>query len=288
MANPYLATSRRLRCDYLLGIRGWGLILYGALPASLAALGAVTWPKVQLPYSVAVLPLIFVVGMIPIFVVYLLVRQRLKAWYLMQDQLTSRSLVLTVAIFLTSTLVGEAAAIIQGKHELVPLPRYMKLATPAKLQPIGEALLLAIVFMIGSSTLFLAAAKEDSGLPALPSKDFASDVKTLRESLTAIGSDPVWGPARGAGSPQLAARIRGAIDVAGRLIASTRVGSARRGLFESVAADLERLESARGMVAQAAVRWDDFFAANLNGQLAEADQPVRDAVQRLKGIADRA
>ena len=39
MSLEYLESNRWLKIDYLFGLRVWGLVLYGILPASLAALG---------------------------------------------------------------------------------------------------------------------------------------------------------------------------------------------------------------------------------------------------------
>ena len=179
--SSYLHSNRRLRYDYQLGLRGWGLVIYGVLPASLATLGArvpiLPGESRELVFALAVL------GVAPLAVLYLLIRQRLAHWYLSPDYLGSRSAVTTALIFLLSSAVCGAAGLANGEYVILPARQWLSLGPDGPWPAIGKSSLLGLVVLVGSSTLFLIAVKDVGGLPALPSKQFVERLRSLRDAL---------------------------------------------------------------------------------------------------------
>src|SRR5438552_16300139 len=88
--------------DQLLGLRSWGLILYGALPASLSLLGIL---DVKVGSLDKLLP-ILLVSLLPLSLTFLLIRARQRDWYLTTDYLNLRSSITTFLIVVSATLIS--------------------------------------------------------------------------------------------------------------------------------------------------------------------------------------
>src|ERR1051326_7285094 len=192
--NAYFATNRWLKLDYLLGLRAFGLIVYGALPASLGALGAFKTPDQSVLDSKigvsAIIP-ISVVALIPVVLTFALVRQRLANWYLLPVYLNVRAVVITVGIILISSVVVFATGFLVGTYQLIPVSTWKNLSVLEKLRPALECLLLSFAYLVGSSTLFLTVVKEDGSLPLLPAKQEVDDLRSLRASLKEALTNPL-------------------------------------------------------------------------------------------------
>ena len=181
---PHLRENPWLALDYRLGLRGAGLILYGALPASLGALGALKAPEQgALQFGRSGIIFIVLVALIPVSVTFLLTRQRLGSWYLLADDLNLRSLLITAEILVASTLVCIATRALSKPDIQQAVAEWWALPFWTHANAIGHAILLAVAYLVASSTLFLTVIKEDSGLPLLPKKDVLTNEIELRKQL---------------------------------------------------------------------------------------------------------
>jgi len=179
-----LRSNRPLRWDQRLGVRGSGLIVYGALPASLSALGVVKVPEqANLPLSGSSIPFIAVVALAPVVLTFVLTRQRMAAWYVLSDYLILRAVLNTLGIVVASTAVCLAARALTKPDIGAALSQWLGLGLAKQANTVGHALLLSLAFLVGSSTLFLTVIKEDSGLPLLPKKDRLVAETELRKNL---------------------------------------------------------------------------------------------------------
>jgi hypothetical protein len=184
MIATQLRGNFALHWDYRLGLRGAGLIVYGALPASLSALGVVKVPEqAALPLSVPSVPFIAVVALAPVVLTFVLTKQRMAAWYVLADYLWLRSILITLGIVVASTAVCLAARALTKPDIGAALHEWLGLALAKQANTVGHALLLSLAFLVGSSTLFLTVIKEDSGLPLLPAKDRLAQETELRKRL---------------------------------------------------------------------------------------------------------
>src|ERR1041384_1214291 len=183
-----------LPLDHLFGLRAYGLVVYGALPASLGALGAFKPPDqatLSSRIGFAALPYICAVALIPVVLTYVLVRQRLANWYLLRDYLWVRAVAITTAIIAVSSLVCAANGLLLGTFRWVGIRGWWTTPFHDKAWPIGVCLLLSFAYLVGSSTLFLTVVKEDGNLPLLPSRDEVDNVAGLRQSLRDISTSEI-------------------------------------------------------------------------------------------------
>lgn len=171
--------------DLVVGLRGWGLILYGVLPANLALLGFV---EIKLSASSLILLLLPIVVFLPLVTTFLLIRNRHKDWYLTTKLLNTRSFIVTLVILLLASLISGLSGIIHGRY-LVSLAYF---GTMSHLATIAESFLMAVGSLVLSSTLFLTILTKDSDFPGLPSTDFVRLAKTIRESLRGLQASQVW------------------------------------------------------------------------------------------------
>src|SRR5262249_29500568 len=148
-------------------------------------------PKFKPGSAELLLPLL-TMSLVPLLVLYLLLRQRLAAFYLLSVGLTTRTVVMTLGILFTSSVISGAAAVVHGRYELISVPKLWNGASGFMWRPILEAYLLGIVALIGSSTLFMTAVKDAGGLPGLPSAEFVKEISSLRTALAGIQGHAVW------------------------------------------------------------------------------------------------
>lgn len=171
--------------DLVFGLRGWGLILYGVLPANLALLGVL---EVKLAKIADLIPFLLPVVLLPMLTTFLLIRNRHKDWYLTTRFLNTRSLIVTLVILLLASLISGVSGIIHGQY-VVSLSEF---GTKGHLATIAESFLMAVGSLVLTSTLFLTILTKDSDFPGLPSTDFVKLVKTIRESLKQLQVSGVW------------------------------------------------------------------------------------------------
>jgi hypothetical protein len=178
--------------DQILGLRSWGLIMYGALPASLSLLGFLEvkmelFKKVKLS-NVWMLMAILVVSSLPVLLTFLLVRARQKEWYFTSDYLNLRSLITTLLIMLVSTLISGAAGIIRGDFVF----SLDNITDAAHRSAMVESFLIGIASLVLSSTIFATILTKGADLPGLPSTTYVSLINGIRQQLIAIRRSQVW------------------------------------------------------------------------------------------------
>src|SRR5262252_5985692 len=137
-----------VKADLVFGLRGWGLVLYGVLPANLALLGML---EIKLSNLANLLPFIVPVVFLPLATTFLLIRSRHKDWYLTTRLLNIRSLIVTGIIVLLATLISGVSGIIHGRYAL----SWAMLGSRQHLTTIAESFLLAVGSLVLTSTLFL-------------------------------------------------------------------------------------------------------------------------------------
>jgi len=285
-----------LTLDYLFGIRGYGLIIYGALPASLGALGAFKTPDqavLDSKIGSAALPYIFCVALVPVILTFVQVRQRLANWYLLSDYLSVRATTITVAIILVSSLVCGANGLLVGTYRWLCIAAWQELPLGYKLKPIGECLLLSFAYLVGSSTLFLTVVKEDSNLPLLPGKQEVDDLKTLRGHLRDIEKNDVQSkrPAENGQDEDFASRMTGFTQIISNAATALEnvekgfTGLGRKKFYEKLSADLSGLKAAAGDVYHAQINWPCYWDPAVDPSTLNTQQRERRThIERLRGL----
>lgn len=174
------------KVNYILGLRAWGLILYGALPANLALLGTLEVKLGNIEnFSPILLP---TVCLLPILITFLLVRNRCQEWYLTTDFLMSRSIITTFLIILCATLISGAAGIINGKYVL----SLSNILNQTHLKTITESFLFGISSLVLTSTLFMTIFTKATDLPWLPSSKFVGELDKIRNWIRQIKRSQIY------------------------------------------------------------------------------------------------
>jgi hypothetical protein len=278
-SNPYFYANRWLRLDHILGLRAWGLIIYGTLPASLFALGVIKVTVFEIRQEGFLLPFLLI-ALFPILVLFLLLRERLIAWYLLRDGLYTRTTIITLVILILSTVISLAAGHVTGRYVVIPWGDWIALDPQIRWFPILESLLIAIAALVGSSTLFITAIKEESGLPGLPSKEFVQKISALRTALINIQADSIWSTRR-EDLRQLCKTIYDAQEVCLGLSRQTSLAPQHIKFCSELANDLKALVSALEQVESTSAKWSDYFAPSIPSGLNQKDQALRKAVWKL-------
>jgi len=179
-----LGSDRVIRIDEFLGLRGWGLVLYGVLPANLAFFGIL---NTKLP-NLDKISVIFVLGasIIPLFFIFMLISNQNKKWYLTKDKYGIRSLSITFLIFFLSTLIIGISGIIQGKYFLCLSLNSETIGTSL------ECLFSAISSLVISSSFFIIALTKNENYPLLPSISFTKSMRKIERNYRKIKSEEVW------------------------------------------------------------------------------------------------
>jgi hypothetical protein len=172
------------KLDQMFGLRAWGLVLYGALPASLSLLGIV---EVKVAELHKIGPLI-IVSLLPVTVTFLLVRARQKEWYFTTDYLNLRSTVTTLLIVISAALIAGAAGIIRDKYAFAQF----NLRDPNQVAAYAESFLFGMSSLVISSSIFAAILTKGADLPGLPASGFISSIAKIRQQLIAIQNSPIW------------------------------------------------------------------------------------------------
>lgn len=181
--------------DYVVGLRVWGLILYGALPANLALLGMldVTIGEVDKLFSY----FIFIpVSILPLLLTFLLIRTRHKEWYLTTDFLNLRSAISTMLILVSASLISGASGIIHGKYASLHLTA------------IAESFLIGVGSLVITSTLFITVLTKNTNLPGLPSSSFVELLAGIRGKIRQIQASLIWKEYNPQGSDQMTKSVQ--------------------------------------------------------------------------------
>jgi hypothetical protein len=282
--TPYLQSNKRSYIDHLLGLQGWGLILYGVLPASFFALGVLKLTTIDLHRSEIRLPLLLI-SAAPVGVLFLLVRQRLSAWYLFMDGLWVRSCIVTLLILLLSTMISITAGLVSGSYISISWKEWNSLTSPNRWLPYLESYLVAIMSLVGSSTLFLTAVKESGGLPGLPLTDLIQDIKVSSDSLAQIQTNIIWNSYPGAIPDSLQESIKKTHKALERLKRRSPRLLAQRELYEGLDNDLSQLQNALVAVAGVPANWGAYFDRNQEPEgLSSHQMAIRESVLHLPKV----
>jgi hypothetical protein len=171
--------------DPIVGLRAWGLILYGALPANLALLGTL---EVKLRSINELFPFLIPASLLPLTVTFLLIRNRQKDWYLTTDYLGVRSVVTTVLIVLCATLISGASGILQGKYKF----SLSSIGTHEHIAAIAESFLFGVGSLVITSTLLMTIFTKNTDLPGLPSSKIIELIASIRKKIIQLKTDPIW------------------------------------------------------------------------------------------------
>jgi hypothetical protein len=281
-----------VKFDYLFGLRAFGLVIYGALPASLGALGAFKPPDqttLSSKIGLEALPYIIVVALIPVVLTFVLVRQRLANWYLLRDYLWVRAVAITTAIIAVSSLVCAGNGLLVGSFKWVPITVWWASPLYDKAWPIGVCLLLSFAYLVGSSTLFLTVVKEDGNLPLLPSKDEVDNVAALRESLRDIASSEIQSvpKPREAELHDLATALIKAIGTASEIVIELQkgfLGIGREKFYADLSSNLSNLKAAATDVRKSSLTWENYWDPEFGGKLNQNQLERRKSIHYLKGM----
>lgn len=175
-----------VKLDNIFGFRGWGLILYGALPSNLALLGV---SEVKIEKINEFSPFFFILASIlPIFLIFMLIRERHREWYLTKDLLTIRSGLVTFFILLLSSLISGISGIIHNRY-IIGLPQSLNWN---EWTAITESFLMAAVSLVISSALFMTTLTNESNLPGLPTIEFVNFMKELQKDMRHMMRNEIW------------------------------------------------------------------------------------------------
>ena len=170
--------------DLIFGIRAWGLILYGTLPANLALLGTL---EVKLGKVDDLKYFLIPVSFLPVLVTFLLIRNRYKEWYLTTDLLKTRSAITTLIIVLCASLISGASGVLHNKYVLT-----LDFWNNAGLTGIAEAYLFGVSSLVITSTLFMTVLSKSTDLPGLPTSKFVELLGKIRSGLRQVQVSPLW------------------------------------------------------------------------------------------------
>ena len=268
-------------------------MVYGALPASLGALGAFKPPdqaSVTGRFGAATLPYIFCVALIPVVLTFVLVRQRLSKWYLMRSYLTVRTIAITLCIIIASSLVCAANGLLTERYHFWSVEEWCVQSWPERVRPLAECLLLSFAYLVGSSTLFLTVVKDDGNLPLLPTKQEVDDSEVLRKQLrsiaTHISAVEQGEPAKRKPELTSLAEIVANTIQAVEALRQHFAGLGRERFYQELSDQLASLQRAVRQIHDEPLMWNNYFGSvgNVNANI----QDVKRDMERLKEIYNNA
>lgn len=174
------------KLDKIFGIRGWGLILYGTLPSNLALLGALNVEIAQIDKLSPIL--ILLASILPIYTIFILIRDLQKKWYLSEDYLKFRSVTITTIIILLATIISMISGIIHGRYVFTITNSFDFSSWTA----VTESFIMAVISLVISSTFFVTTISKETDLPGLPPTYFVNLIEKLHEDMMQIKSSKIW------------------------------------------------------------------------------------------------
>lgn len=178
-----IGTNNLIKLDNYLGLRGWGILLYGILPSNLVFLK--TFDLNMSDRNDLLIVSILVASLLPIIIIFMLVKKEIRKWYLTPDSLNCRSATITILIVTVSTSIIGCSGIVQGKY-VFSMPEKI-----ADLNAIAECFFLAILTMLISSSLFTLAFIRKTDLPGLPSLEYENSIETVNNNIRKIKSTEI-------------------------------------------------------------------------------------------------
>lgn len=185
--NYLLKLIIKLKLDEIFGLRAWGLILYWVLPSNLALLGIL---DVKIGQIYGILPFFYIViaSILPIFLIFMFIRDRQKEWYLTADFLNRRSFITTFMILMLATFISGVSGLIQDKYS-IGLPQSLDWN---EWTAIVESFLFAVASLVISTTFFITTLTKKINLPGLPSVEFVEAVTKVRNNIKKIRDSNIW------------------------------------------------------------------------------------------------
>jgi hypothetical protein len=284
--------KRIISLDYYIGLRAWGLILYGALPANLALLGFI---KVDITKLENILPFLLPVSALPIFITFLLVRGRHKEWYLTTDKLNIRSALVTALILIFAILISGVSGIIENKYVI----SFSNITSRSHLIALSESYLMGVGSLVITSTLFMAILAKNTYLPGLPSSVFVDLTTEIRGKLRLLQAIPIWNEYKNQDIDKATDRIKELAESLKKDInnATSHTGNAiAKEVFKPIIFDLDHFEDVACYISKGGTspalkkhRWKVFFAQidNLSDkQKAERNRKLEtyNSLWKLKGL----
>lgn len=176
--------------DKIFGIRAFGLIFYGVLPSILFLIGVLEVKIYHINESAQIF-IIVPILLITIFIV-LLIKNRLKGFYLTTDFLNIRSIMITTITLLISTVIFGISGVLQDKYVFVIPHNWNKCMNILKSEPNFEPFLLAVASLLIASTLFFTVVTKEVNLPALPPVKFVKLITEVRDNIKLLKNNPIW------------------------------------------------------------------------------------------------
>jgi len=242
--------------DHILGLRAWGLILYGILPAYFSLLDVD-----QLKGNIGGYSFIgaVIVGILPLTVLFLFVKGKIRTWYLLTSRtyLNIRSLFTTIMMLLGTMLVGGISGLIHNEYifgwsHFIHHDGYLVLA---------ETFILAVVSLVVSAALLMTALTRDVNYPLLPSKGFSEAIAEIKKRLDSFRESSLWqqyssdeaGKQSGEFG-ELEKNLKAAINEGNFASRKTL-----RLISEDVAAVRDLLDSIKEDCSDSIIKWNKFF-----------------------------
>lgn len=169
--------------DELLGLRGWGLILYGVLPSNLAVFSL----DAKLP-DLNKFPINFIIlaSITPLFFIFAMITNQVRRWYITKDRFGVRSLSITFLIMLISGLIIEISGVLNNKF-LLNAPRNNDIFLASE-----EFFLVFSGLVLSTSSLFFISLMYKNDFPFLPSPSFEKSMDIIEGNLRKILHERIW------------------------------------------------------------------------------------------------
>lgn len=176
-----------VKVDKILGLRAIGIVFYGALPSYLALVGILDIEIEQVDNLSSPLSII-IISILPITLSFVLMRSQYKGWYLTTDHLNKRSAFTTLSILLLATVISGISGIIHSRY-VFGMPASWNWI---EFKPMIESFILGIFSLVISSTFIITSLTREINLPGLPSTEYASIMKTLRNNFKQMMEADAW------------------------------------------------------------------------------------------------
>jgi hypothetical protein len=167
--------DKLLTFDYFTGlIRGWGLILYATLPSGLALLNILDIKTTEVPFQ----PVQLLFPIIPLLVLYVLIQNKQKKWFLKRKYLKRRTIFSLVLILILTTSICGISLLITTHYQMS--------FTWEGLKGVWQAFLMSVSSLVISATLFLTILTKKEDLPGIPSIEFTIKNTEIKNGLIQI------------------------------------------------------------------------------------------------------
>jgi len=176
--------------DKIFGIRAFGLIFYGVFPSILILNGFL---KNEISHINESAQFIIIISIILFIIfIFLLIRNRLKGFYLTTDFLNIRSFMITDITLSISTVIFGLSGILQGKYVFVIPHNLNEGIDLLKSGPNFEPLLLAIASLLIASPLFFTVVTKEVKLPLLPPVKFVKSIIEVQDNIKLLKRNSIW------------------------------------------------------------------------------------------------